>query len=83
MMFVKELIQLSVDDLLTLRSRVTELALFSPNESLGDISTKDLIYVFVPYATAQVQNRKRITDREDRVHQIHNVLVCRRVYSIP
>ncbi|KAI0070690.1 hypothetical protein K474DRAFT_1669813 [Panus rudis PR-1116 ss-1] len=70
----QELIRSVVDDLLLLKARITELHLFSPNETLGDIATKDLVYLFVPYVLAQISNRMRITDREERIDHIQRVL---------
>lgn len=70
----QELIQSAVDDLLSVRSRITDLSLFSPNESIGDIATKDLVYLSVPFAIAQVQKRARIIDREERIDHALRVL---------
>jgi immunoglobulin-binding protein 1 len=54
-------------DLGTLRSRITGLSLFSPNEILEDISTRDLIYLFVPYVCGEVRGRVKTMDREERI----------------
>lgn len=43
------------------------LALFSPNETLEDISTKDLVYLLVPYVCAEVRGRIRTTERQERI----------------
>lgn len=53
-------------DLTTLWSRIASLSLFSPNEVLEDISTRDLVYLFVPFVCAQVRARIRTTAREER-----------------
>ncbi|KAG6853905.1 hypothetical protein C0991_012574 [Blastosporella zonata] len=63
----QELIQSSLKDLTTLSSRIAGLSLFSPNETLEDISTADLIYLLVPYALSEVRGRVRTTDREERI----------------
>ena len=46
------------------------ISLFSPNETLHDITTRDLVYLFVPYALAEVENRVRTTDPRDRLERI-------------
>ena len=53
-----------------MRNRVASLALFSPNESLVDISTRDLVYLFVPFALAEIENRSRTTDFKERMIRI-------------
>ncbi|KAH7923469.1 TAP42-like protein [Leucogyrophana mollusca] len=63
----QELIQSALTDLSQLNSRVTALSLFSSNESLEDISTRDLVYLTVPYVLADVQNRIKTTDRDERM----------------
>ncbi|KAF8205785.1 TAP42-like protein [Mycena galopus ATCC 62051] len=55
----QDLILSSLADLKSLSSRILGLSLFSPNEILEDISTRDLIYLLVPYALAEVQGRVR------------------------
>lgn len=62
-------------DLTTARIRVASLALFSPNETLPDISTRDLVYLFVPYALAEVENRARTTDTQERITRIRRAQV--------
>ena len=47
-----------------------DLALFSPNETVEDIATKDLVYLFVPFVLAEVENRARTTDPEERTIRI-------------
>ncbi|KAF8236299.1 serine/threonine protein phosphatase PP2A-associated protein [Tricholoma matsutake] len=61
------LIRSSLTDLTTLRSRIAGLSLFSPNEVLEDISTRDLVYLFVPYVCAEIRGRVRTTEREERM----------------
>jgi len=65
--YLQNLIQSSLKDLHTLDSRIVALSLFSPNESFEDISTRDLVYLLVPYVFAEVQGRVRMTEREERV----------------
>ncbi|KAE9409740.1 TAP42-like protein [Gymnopus androsaceus JB14] len=73
----QELIQSSLTDLRTLQSRISGLSLFSSNETLEDVSTRDLIYLLVPYVFAQVQDRVRTVERDERMGslmQSHNHL---------
>ncbi|KAG6833069.1 hypothetical protein H0H87_011813 [Tephrocybe sp. NHM501043] len=63
----QELVQSSLKDLTTLSSRIAGLSLFSPNETLEDISTADLIYLLVPYILSEVRGRVRTTNREERI----------------
>ncbi|KAK1236400.1 Type 2A phosphatase-associated protein 42 [Marasmius sp. AFHP31] len=66
----QELVQSSIQDLLSLQSRIAGLSLFSPNETLGDISTRDLIYLLVPFVLSEVQGRVKTTEREDRLESL-------------
>ena len=72
----QDLIQSAISDLTTARNRVASLSLFSPNETLSDISSNDLIYLFVPFVLAEVENRARTTDMSDRMVRIGRAQVC-------
>ncbi|KAG5638983.1 hypothetical protein H0H81_008203 [Sphagnurus paluster] len=63
----QELVRSSLTDLQTLSSRIAGLSLFSPNETVEDISTIDLIYLLVPYLLSEVHGRVRTTEREERI----------------
>ncbi|KAJ7137728.1 TAP42-like protein [Mycena epipterygia] len=63
----QDLIGSSLADLKSLSSRILALSLFSPNEILEDISTRDLIYLLVPYALAEVQGRVRASGNDERI----------------
>ncbi|KIK58290.1 hypothetical protein GYMLUDRAFT_45498 [Collybiopsis luxurians FD-317 M1] len=69
----QELIRSSLQSLHLLQSRISGLSLFSPNETLEDISTRDLIYLLVPFVSAQVQDRVRISDPGERVGILERV----------
>lgn len=73
----QELVQDSLKNLSTLDSRIIGLSLFSPNESLEDISTRDLVYLLVPYVYAEVQGRIRTTDRDQRMVSLNQAQVRR------
>ncbi|KAJ7709493.1 TAP42-like protein [Mycena rosella] len=63
----QDLIRSSLTDLKSLSARILGLSLFSPNEILEDISTRDLIYLLVPYALAEVQGRVRAEGNDERI----------------
>ncbi|KAH8099537.1 serine/threonine protein phosphatase PP2A-associated protein [Cristinia sonorae] len=76
----QELIQSALSDLRVLSSRVNALSLFSSNESLEDIATKDLVYLFVPFVWAEVQNRARTVDRDERMDIIQRIRSLYRIF---
>ncbi|KAI0748477.1 serine/threonine protein phosphatase PP2A-associated protein [Daedaleopsis nitida] len=69
----QELTQAALDDLRQCSSRVTKLSLFSVNEQLADITTRDLVYILVPYVLSEVLSRIRTTDREERIQLVSSV----------
>ncbi|KAF8559702.1 TAP42-like protein [Imleria badia] len=69
----QELIRDTLSDLVQLTSRVASLSLFSSNEILEDISTSDLVYLSLPFIRAEVQNRVRTIDRDDRMSNLAQV----------
>ena len=54
---------------------MAKLSLFSANEQLTDIPTRDLVYILVPYALSEVLSRVRTTDRDERLDLVNNVKV--------
>ncbi|THH17538.1 hypothetical protein EW146_g3311 [Bondarzewia mesenterica] len=64
---LQELVASAQKDLQSVCKWVTELSLFSPNESLEDISTHNLIYLLVPFAISEVEGRIRATEIEERL----------------
>ena len=71
----QELVQSSLVDLRQCSSRVAKLSLFSANEQLTDIPTRDLVYILVPYVLSEVLSRVRTTDPEERVDLVNSVKV--------
>ncbi|KAI0822762.1 serine/threonine protein phosphatase PP2A-associated protein [Trametes gibbosa] len=69
----QELVQFALLDLRHCSSRVSKLALFSPNEQLADIPTRDLVYLLVPFVLSEVQSHVRATEREDRLDLVKTV----------
>lgn len=64
---VQELIRSALTDLRSLKSRIATLSLFSSNESLEDISTRDLVYLVVPFVSAELQGRVKTTEHSERM----------------
>ncbi|KAH9901442.1 serine/threonine protein phosphatase PP2A-associated protein [Cubamyces lactineus] len=69
----QELVRSSLSDLRQCSTRVAKLALFSPNEQLSDIPTRDLVYLLLPYVLSEVQSRVRTTEREERIDLVSEV----------
>ncbi|KAI0373031.1 serine/threonine protein phosphatase PP2A-associated protein [Pilatotrama ljubarskyi] len=69
----QELVQSALADLHQCSTRIAKLSLFSPNEQLADIPTRDLVYLLVPYVLSEVQSRIRATEREDRIDLVKEV----------
>ncbi|KAH9945796.1 serine/threonine protein phosphatase PP2A-associated protein [Epithele typhae] len=72
----QSLIRSAINDLGQCRSRISALSLFSPNEHLSDIPTRDLVYILVPYALSEVLSRVKATGREERLEIANNVKRC-------
>lgn len=66
----QDLIRSALADLRHVDARANSLSLFSANETLEDISTRDLAYLFVPYVITEVQGRVRTLDMEERLAQL-------------
>ena len=62
--------------------RVELLSLFSPNETLEDIPTRNLPFLFVSYVLAEVENRARTNGRQERLARIRSIQVHRAIYDI-
>ncbi|PCH37895.1 hypothetical protein WOLCODRAFT_114406 [Wolfiporia cocos MD-104 SS10] len=63
------LIQSALTDLRLVHSRISALSLFSENETLSDIATRDLVYLLVPFVLSEVEGRVRTTDAEERLEK--------------
>lgn len=72
----QELIDIALKDCKSARARVADLALFSPNETLDDISTQVLVYLFVPYVSAEIESRARAIERDERLERMREAEVC-------
>ncbi|KAF9446329.1 hypothetical protein P691DRAFT_673853 [Macrolepiota fuliginosa MF-IS2] len=70
----QDLLQHTLLDLREVHSRIRDLSLFSPNESLDDIPTKDMVCLTLPYVFAEVENRTRTTERHDRMGVLTKVI---------
>lgn len=67
---MQELLTQSLNDLESLRHQISELSLFSPNEVFEDISTRDIIYLFVPFVLSEVQSRLRSIGKTARMNTV-------------
>ena len=72
---LKELIRSCLKDLKTMQSRLAALSVFSPNESLEDIGTKDLVYLFVPYVQSELLDRVKTTGITERLQVLEQAQV--------
>ena len=72
----QELIDFARKDCRNSLARVADLALFSPNETLDDISTQNLVYLFVPYVSAEIESRARAIERDERLGRLREAEVC-------
>ncbi|KZP21163.1 TAP42-like protein [Athelia psychrophila] len=66
----QELIRSALGDLRSLSSRISTLSLFSSNESLEDISTRDLVYLLVPFVAAELQGRVKAIEHDVRMSHL-------------
>ena len=65
--YPKELIRACLKDVITIQSRLAALSIFSPNELLEDIGTKDLVYLLVPYVHSEVLDRVKTVEITERL----------------
>lgn len=73
----------SLSDLQTVSRRINALSLFSDNESLEDVATKDLVYMFVPYVKGEVIGKLRTQGVEERMKTLKEAKVCLGTAIIP
>lgn len=52
------------------------LHLFSSNETIDEVSTKDLVYMSVPFIQAEVELNARATQRDERMLHLRKAQVC-------
>ncbi|KAH7107667.1 TAP42-like protein [Auriculariales sp. MPI-PUGE-AT-0066] len=55
-----------------LSARVDSLALFSPNETLEDLTARDMVYLTIPYARSEIEGRVATTDPQDRLAHLRD-----------
>ena len=68
-------INTALSDLKTLWGRISSIGLYSPNESLEELPTKDMIYMSVPFIIAEVESSARTTNRSERMERLKNAQV--------
>ncbi|KZS88341.1 hypothetical protein SISNIDRAFT_459798, partial [Sistotremastrum niveocremeum HHB9708] len=61
------LVQSALVDLKVVSSRVNALALFSDNEALEDLATRDLVYLLVPYVYCEVAGKIKVDGADARM----------------
>ncbi|KAG9048534.1 hypothetical protein FS837_012664 [Tulasnella sp. UAMH 9824] len=67
----QNLVKSSIKDLENASSRVSALSLFSTNETLEDIGTKEMVYLFVPCALSEINSRLNVgSNPEDRLRLV-------------
>jgi len=71
----QDLLSRNLGALREIAKRVELLSLFSPNETLEEISTKNLPFLFVLYVLAEVENRVRTNGRQERLARIRSIQV--------
>ena len=78
---LKGLVISSLSTLKKVHSRIVELSLFSPNETVEDITTRDLIYLTLPFVLAEAQSRQQLDTQPERLESLTQTQV--RSYSHP
>ncbi|KAH8117003.1 TAP42-like protein [Phellopilus nigrolimitatus] len=59
----------------TIEDETQALHLFSTNETLEEVSTRDLIYMTVPFILAELESSARATQRDDRLARLRKAQV--------
>jgi len=62
----QELVQFALSDLQRINNGIESLSLFSPNESLDDLATGDIVYLLVPYVISEMLSRIAVADEDER-----------------
>ncbi|KAF9651466.1 hypothetical protein BDM02DRAFT_3178726 [Thelephora ganbajun] len=69
----QDLLNRILEALREIAKRVELLSLFSPNETLEDVSTKNLPFLSVPYVLAEIEGRVRTNGRQERFARIRSI----------
>ena len=67
---MQKLVTSSLSNLRKVHSRIIELSLFSPNETVEDITTRDLIYLTLPFVLSEAQSREPLESRSERLESL-------------
>lgn len=73
---LQDLVGSALKDLRLLTGRISHLHLFSPNETLEDVSSGDLIYMSVPFIFGEVELNVRAPKPEERSLHLRQAEVC-------
>ncbi|KAH6918341.1 serine/threonine protein phosphatase PP2A-associated protein [Coprinopsis sp. MPI-PUGE-AT-0042] len=65
-----ELVSQAHRDLKRIHSGIIELGIFSPNETVEDVTTRDLIYLSLPWTLAEAQSRLKKESRSGRLESV-------------
>ncbi|KAL5489940.1 TAP42 [Sanghuangporus weigelae] len=76
----QKLVESALEDLNLLSSRIQDLGLFSPNESLDEVTTRDLVYMTVPFVLGELESNARATERDDRLRRLRSSQAHFRAY---
>ncbi|KZV96155.1 hypothetical protein EXIGLDRAFT_671305 [Exidia glandulosa HHB12029] len=77
----QEIIASALSDLRTVSTRVDSLALFSPNETVDDLTARDMVYLFAPFALSELKGRLRTPDPADRVINLKEAQILLRRFT--
>ena len=72
----------ALGDLRLLSSRIQELGLFSPNETIEEVTTKDLVYMTVPFVLGELEVNARAMERDDRLRRLGVAQVCTQLFLL-
>ncbi|PAV23868.1 serine threonine phosphatase pp2a-associated [Pyrrhoderma noxium] len=70
----------ALKDLNLLSARVQSLNLFSPNEALDELSTRNLLYITLPFILAEVELHARSTKRDERLERLRRAYTQLRTF---
>lgn len=64
--------QSALTDLQNVQRRISALGLFSNNETVEDLNTRDIPYLLLPYAASEFTGRLMTDGREDKLRRVQS-----------
>ena len=64
------------------QTRAQELNLFSQNESLEELSSKDMLYITVPFIAAELESNAVAANRAERLARLRKAQVSANVATL-